>query len=161
MQTNNITTASRIRTIAYWIATVIVVWVMLSGGIANLLRIEATVQGIRQLGYPVYFLTIIGIWKVLGAIALLVPRFPRLREWAYAGIFFELTGAAASQAFAGNSVAHIISPIIFAGLLLVSRALRAAGAYKGRNGKNDGLNTGNALWPGAEWEVKGIRPGSD
>ncbi|GAA0525037.1 DoxX family protein [Chitinophaga japonensis] len=159
MQTNNITTASRIRTIAYWIATAIVVWVMLSGGIANLLRMEATVQGIQQLGYPVYFLTIIGIWKVLGAIALLAPRFPRLQEWAYAGIFFELTGATASQAFTGNSVAHIITPLVFAGLLLVSRALRAHRRLQKK--QQEGLKDGNALWPDAGWEVKGIRPGSD
>ena len=52
----------------------------------------------RQLGYPMYFFAILGVWKVLGAIAILVPRFPRLKEWAYAGIFFDLTGAAASCA---------------------------------------------------------------
>jgi uncharacterized membrane protein YphA (DoxX/SURF4 family) len=77
-----------------------------------------------HLGYPLYFMTILGIWKLLGGIALLVPRFPRLKEWAYAGIFFELTGAAASQAASGDSAAHIIWPIIFAGLTVASWALR-------------------------------------
>jgi hypothetical protein len=56
-----------------------------------------------HLGYPLYFVTILGFWKVLGAMALLAPRFPRLKEWAYAGTFFEMTGAAASHAMSGNA----------------------------------------------------------
>ena len=79
------------------------------------------------LGYPMYFFAILGVWKVLGAIAILVPRFPRLKEWAYAGIFFDLTGAAASCAAVGGYGAyafHVIAPLIIAGFTVASWALR-------------------------------------
>ena len=74
-----------------------------------------------------YFFAILGFWKVLGAIAILVPRFPRLKEWAYAGIFFDLTGAAASCAAVGGYGAyafHVIAPLVIAGLTVASWALR-------------------------------------
>ena len=74
-----------------------------------------------------YFFGILGFWKALGAIAILVPRFPRLKEWAYAGIFFDLTGAAASVAAVGVYGAyafHILAPLIIAGLTVASWALR-------------------------------------
>ncbi len=79
------------------------------------------------LGYPMYFFAILGFWKVLGAIAILVPRFPRLKEWAYAGIFFDLTGAAASCAAVGGYGAygfHVIAPLIITGFCVASWALR-------------------------------------
>ena len=79
------------------------------------------------LGYPLYFFAILGFWKVLGAIAILAPRFPRLKEWAYAGIFFDLTGAAASVAAVGvygTYAFHIIAPLVIAGLTVASWALR-------------------------------------
>ena len=79
------------------------------------------------LGYPLYFFPILGFWKILGAIAILVPRFPRLKEWAYAGIFFDLTGAAASNAAVGGYgvyAFHILAPLILAGLAVASWALR-------------------------------------
>jgi uncharacterized membrane protein YphA (DoxX/SURF4 family) len=74
-----------------------------------------------------YFFAILGYWKVLGAIAILVPRFPRLKEWAYAGIFFDLTGAAASVAAVGGYGAyafHIVAPLVLAVLTVASWALR-------------------------------------
>ncbi len=75
----------------------------MSGGIAQIAQFLANPHGIvPDLGYPMYFFAILGVWKVLGAIAILVPRFPRLKEWAYAGIFFDLTGAAASCAAVGG-----------------------------------------------------------
>ena len=80
-----------------------------------------------RLGYPLYFFAILGIWKVLGAIAILVPGFPRLKEWAYAGIFFDLTGAAASCAAVGGYGAyafHVIAPLILTGFTVASWALR-------------------------------------
>jgi uncharacterized membrane protein YphA (DoxX/SURF4 family) len=82
---------------------------------------------VPELGYPMYFFAIIGVWKVLGAIAILVPRFPRLKEWAYAGIFFDLTGAAISCAAVGGYGAygfHVIAPLLIAGLTVASWALR-------------------------------------
>jgi hypothetical protein len=74
-----------------------------------------------------YFFAILGFWKVLGAIAILVPRFPRLKEWAYAGIFFDLTGAAASVAAVGSYgvyAFHVLAPLILAVLAMASWALR-------------------------------------
>ncbi len=111
--------------IGYWASTAILVFVLLSGGLGELMHLWGTVEGtVNLLGYPLYFLTIIGIWKVLGGIALLIPRFPLLKEWAYAGIFFNMTGAVASNAACGNYGHHLIVPLIIAGIAVASRALR-------------------------------------
>jgi uncharacterized membrane protein YphA (DoxX/SURF4 family) len=116
---------TKAKNIAYWTTTVLVAFFIGSGGVAQLAHVPATVDGfVRILGYPPYFVTILGVWKVLGPIAILVPRFPRLKEWAYAGIFFDLTGAAASVAGVGGSALHIIAPLVIAGLTVVSWALR-------------------------------------
>jgi uncharacterized membrane protein YphA (DoxX/SURF4 family) len=115
------------RTIAYWTTTILVAFFM-SGGIAQLIQYRANPHGVvPEIGYPMYFFAILGVWKVLGAIAILVPRFPRLKEWAYAGIFFDLTGAAASCAAVGGYGAygfHVIAPLIIAGITVASWALR-------------------------------------
>ena len=79
---------------------------------------------LAHLGYPNYFATILGIWKLLGAIAIVIPRFPRLKEWAYAGFFFDLTGAAASRTFVGDGIADIVAPLGFLVLVAASWALR-------------------------------------
>lgn len=116
----------RAKTIAYWTTTVLVAFSM-SGGVAQLAHVQGVVDGFVRLGYPPYFVTILGFWKVLGAIAILVPRFPRLKEWAYAGIFFDLTGAAASCAAVGGYGAygfHVLAPLILAGITVASWALR-------------------------------------
>lgn len=112
------------RRIGYWVATGIIAFVFASGGLAQLARRPENVEGLVQLGYPAYVCTILGLWKVLGAAALLVPRFPRLKEWAYAGIVFELTGAAASQAFSGGSVGHVVAPLVLGAIALASWGLR-------------------------------------
>lgn len=116
------------KSVAYWTTTILVAFFIGSGGVAQVARVQATVDGfVRILGYPAYFVTILGVWKVLGAIAILVPGFPRLKEWAYAGIFFDLTGAAASAAGAGVYGAygfHLIAPLAIAGLMVASWALR-------------------------------------
>jgi uncharacterized membrane protein YphA (DoxX/SURF4 family) len=113
--------------IVYWTMTVLVAFFM-SGGVAQILQYRANPHGVvPELGYPMYFFAILGVWKVLGAITILVPGFPRLKEWAYAGIFFDLTGAAASCAAVGGYGAygfHIIAPLIIAGFLMTSWALR-------------------------------------
>ena len=119
-------TLSRSRLIAYWITTLLVAWEMAMGGIWDLLH-TAYVRGIMEhLGYPGYFLIILGIWKLLGTVAMLVPRFPRLREWAYAGMFFTYSGAVASHLFAGDGPARWIGPTIFGLLLVVSWGLKPA-----------------------------------
>jgi uncharacterized membrane protein YphA (DoxX/SURF4 family) len=115
------------KNIAYWITTILVAFFM-CGGIAQLAHVPATVDGfVRILHYPPYFVTILGFWKVAGAIAILVPGFPRLKEWAYAGIFFDLTGAAASCAAVGGYGAygfHVIVPLLLAVVTVASWALR-------------------------------------
>jgi hypothetical protein len=111
------------RTFAYWATTAVTVFMLLSGGLAYLLRADFAVAGVTALGYPAYVVTILGIWKLLAVPALLTPRVGRLREWAYAGIMFDLTGAAASHLAVGNPAWHLV----MIGALLVaaftSRAL--------------------------------------
>jgi hypothetical protein len=118
------------RSIAYWTTTILLAFFM-SGGVVQIMQFRANPHGVvPELGYPMYFFAILGFWKVLGAIAILVPRFPRLKEWAYAGIFFDLTGAAASCAAVGGYGAygfHVIAPLIIAGLTVASWALRPEG----------------------------------
>ena len=76
----------KLKAISYWVITAMVAFFIGSGGAAELARVPGNVEGLAHLGYPVYFATIIGFWKLLGAIAIVAPGFPRLKEWAYAGI---------------------------------------------------------------------------
>lgn len=116
------------RSIAYWSTTILVAFFIGSGGAAQLVQFARDVHGVVPvLGYPMYFFGILGFWKVLGAIAILVPRYPRLKEWAYAGMVFDLTGAAASCAAVGafgGFAFHILAPLILAVLTVASWALR-------------------------------------
>jgi uncharacterized membrane protein YphA (DoxX/SURF4 family) len=77
-----------------------------------------------HLGYPAYLLIILGAWKVAGAVAILIPRFPRLKEWAYAGAFFSYTGALASHLAVGDGIDKWAVLIVFVGLLALSWGLR-------------------------------------
>jgi uncharacterized membrane protein YphA (DoxX/SURF4 family) len=118
---------TKAKTIAYWITTILVAVPIGSGGAAQVARLQQNVDGfVHVLGYPLYFVTVLGVWKVLGAIAVLVPRFPRLKEWAYAGIVFDLTGAAASWVAVGGSdeAFHIVAPLVITGFAVASWALR-------------------------------------
>jgi hypothetical protein len=116
------------RNIAYWTTTILVAFFIGSGGASQVVQYLGSPHSVVPvLGYPMYFFAILGFWKVLGAIAILVPRFPRLKEWAYAGIFFDLTGAAASCAAVGGYgvyAFHVIAPLVLAGLTVASWALR-------------------------------------
>ncbi len=78
----------------------------------------------ERLGYPDYFMSIIGIWYVLAGVALIVPRFPRLKEWAYAGLVFLYTGAIASRLAVGDPLVTLVGPVILTGLTVASWALR-------------------------------------
>jgi DoxX-like family len=113
--------------IAYWVTTAILAFVMLSGGAADVLRQSDATAGMVHLGYPLYFVTILGIWKLLGGMTVLAPGLPRLKEWAYAGAVFDLTGATASHLAVGDDVRHIVTPLVFAAVALASWALRPAG----------------------------------
>ena len=115
---------SNAKTIAYWVVTIFGPASFVIGGYLHLTRDPQVMATLAHLGYPEYFATILGIWKFLGAIAIVVPGFPRLKEWAYAGFFFDLTGGAASRAFAGDSLADILAPLGFLVLVAASWALR-------------------------------------
>jgi len=114
------------KAVAYWMTTGIVVFAMFSGGIAELARRPETVNGMMELGYPVYFVMILGSWKLLGSLALAVPGFPRVKEWAYAGIFFNMTGAAVSHVVCQDAAWHVAVTLGLAGLAVASWGLRPA-----------------------------------
>ena len=113
------------RLVGYWTCTLIVAFIFISSGICYVVGLSPVVAGVVQLGYPGYFVTLLGIWKVLGGIAILTPRFARLKEWAYAGMFFDLTGAAYSSTAVGNAWWHIVAPLSVAVLVIASWALRS------------------------------------
>jgi uncharacterized membrane protein YphA (DoxX/SURF4 family) len=116
---------SRGHVIAYWVTTASVVFELAMGGVWDILRVPQVRSLIERLGYPLYFLVILGIWKLLGAIALIIPRFPRLKEWAYAGVFFDLTGAVVSLSVAGLiSAGTMAYQIVMTGVTVASWALR-------------------------------------
>lgn len=112
------------RLVAYWVVTALTAFVFLSGGVADLVRPAAAVEGMAHLGYPLYFMTLLGVWKILGGIVVLLPRFPLLKEWAYAGMFFDLSGAAASHAATGDPPMKIATPLIILLIVIASWALR-------------------------------------
>ena len=119
------------RMVTYWVVTVLIALETLVGGVTDLIHGSSILVAgppvadvVTHLGYPLYFVRIIGFWKVLGGIVLLVPGYPRLKEWAYAGIFFELSGAAASWLAYERNVGEAVVPMVLALLALVSWALR-------------------------------------
>jgi hypothetical protein len=112
------------RLIGYWVTTGLFAVLFLAGGLAELAATPATVEATRALGYPEYVVRLLGLWKLLAVPAVLAPRFPRLKEWAYAGAFFDLTGAAASHAFSGDPPGKIVTPLVFLLLAAASWALR-------------------------------------
>src|SRR5215469_17135831 len=117
----------KLKLIGYWGATAFFAFTMLMFAIGELSAGPVLVQIAVHEGYPVYLFTILGVWKLLGVIALLVPGFPRLKEWAYAGFFFDLTGAAISGFVRGgypDPGTVIWMPIILILIELASWALR-------------------------------------
>lgn len=114
------------RTIGYWTATGLAAFAFLAGGLFDLSGAPAAVAGLEHLGYPAFLATLLGGWKLLGGAAILAPRLPRLKEWAYAGMMFDLTGAAFSHASAGDPAAKVMVPLVLLGVVLASWALRPA-----------------------------------
>jgi hypothetical protein len=106
--------------IIYWISTIWLALGMLSSGLVQLFKIKGEIDFIINLGYPIYFLTILGIWKILGVIVLLIPKFPLLKEWAYAGFFFIMSGAIFSHIATGNAISDIFPPVLLLALTVVS-----------------------------------------
>jgi uncharacterized membrane protein YphA (DoxX/SURF4 family) len=112
------------RSIVYWVTTGFTAFVCLSGGVVDIARPPSALAGMASLGYPAYFVLILGVWKTLGGIAVLAPRLPRLKEWAYAGMLFDLSGASASHAATGDPAAKIATPLLILVIVIASWALR-------------------------------------
>jgi len=110
----------------YWIITAILSFCIFSGGVAQAVQVKGVVEGFKPLGYPTYFISLIGVWKVLGIIAILIPKFKLLKEWAYAGIFFTMTGAVISHIASDNVSVQIIAPALLAVFTVLSWYLRPA-----------------------------------
>ncbi|MFI5777901.1 DoxX family protein [Nocardia sp. NPDC051570] len=114
------------RAVAYWVATVAIVAESVVGGVWDIARIHFVRDMIIHLGYPTYFLVLLGIWKILGAAAIAVPRWPLVKEWAYAGAFFTYTGAIASHLTTGYARAEVAVLAVMTILTVASWALRPA-----------------------------------
>lgn len=111
--------------IIYWIATIWLSLGMVSTGIVQLIKLKEEAEMMEHLGYPLYFLTIIGVWKILGVIAILVPKFPVIKEWAYAGFFFAMSGAVFSHLAVGDDAKEFFGPVLLLVLTAVSWYFRA------------------------------------
>ncbi len=115
--------------IIYWIFTLWLALGMASTGIVQLMKSKTGAGGadsITHLGYPMYFLTIIGVWKLLGVVAILIPKFPLLKEWAYAGFFFAMSGAVTSHLICGSPMGEIFPSILLLAITIVSWYFRPA-----------------------------------
>jgi len=98
--------------IIYWVSTLWLSLGMISTGIVQLTRMDEEVAKMVQLNYPSYILTILGSWKILGVVAVLVPKFPLLKEWAYAGFFFNMSGAVFSHLIIGSEAKELFGPML-------------------------------------------------
>lgn len=112
--------------IIYWGSTIWLALGMASTGIVQLIKMEEEVEVITNMGYPAYILTILGIWKILGVIAILVPKFPLVKEWAYAGFFFVMSGAIFSHLVNGDGGIELFGPSLLLVLTILSWYFRPA-----------------------------------
>jgi hypothetical protein len=115
-----------IRTIGYWAATVLAALLFAVPGAALVVGVPHFVDDMAHLGYPGYFPGFLGVWKILAAAAILIPGYARLKEWAYAGMMFDISGALASRAAMGDGGAVIVVPIGIAVVVAASWSLRPA-----------------------------------
>ena len=106
--------------IIYWISTIWLALGMVSTAIVQLMKSREEVDMMTRLGYPIYFLMIIGVWKLFGVIAVLIPKFPILKEWAYAGFFFLMSGAVISHLVVGDAAKELFGPMLLIVLTMVS-----------------------------------------
>ena len=118
---------TKTKLIIYWIATGLLAFGMLGSGLAQIFHAKEMVDIVVPLGYPLYFLYILGVWKILGVIVILVPRFKLFKEWAYAGFFFAMTGALVSHLASGDySLKGIIGPFMQTVFIILSWYFRPA-----------------------------------
>jgi hypothetical protein len=129
---------NKAKRIGYWVTTGLLVFCM-TGGIFELLRLRPTIEGIMRLGYPAYIIPALGLGKVLAILALLWPGLPRLKEWAYAGIFFNMMGAMVSHVARNDGAWIIVVTITIAGITLASWALRPQSRRLGARGALDAV----------------------
>jgi uncharacterized membrane protein len=125
MTTKNIP-AGKTSKIIYWVATSLLSFGMLASGISQILHVKDMDELITHVGYPLYFMSIIGVWKILGVIAILIPNFKLLKEWAYAGFFFLLTGALISHLTIGDNGKAILGPLFQTVFVILSWYFRPA-----------------------------------
>ena len=112
--------------IIYWVATVWLALGMVSTGLVQLLKVKEEADMFTNLGYPSYLMTILGVWKMLGVVAVLVPKFPVVKEWAYAGFFFAMSGAVVSHLANGDEAKELFGPTLLIILTIVSWYFRPA-----------------------------------
>lgn len=110
----------------YWVATGLLAFGMAAQGVTQVLQSKGYADIITNLGYPLYLLYIIGAWKILGVIAILIPRAGLLKEWAYAGFFFVMSGAAASHILSGAPAADVAPALVLLVLIFASWYFRPA-----------------------------------
>ncbi|MCF0069303.1 DoxX family protein [Dyadobacter sp. CY261] len=113
--------------IIYWIFTAWLALGMASTGIVQLMKMKEEVDMFAHLGYPEYLLTMIGVWKILGVVAVLIPKFPLLKEWTYAGFFFCMSGAIVSHMALGDPIGQVAPPLLLLVLTVISWYFRPAG----------------------------------
>jgi hypothetical protein len=106
--------------IIYWVSTIWLSLGMVSSGLVQLLHIKEEIELFTHLGYPLYFLYLLGVWKIAGVVAILVPKFPIVKEWAYAGFFFAMTGALYSHLALGDGFGDIFPSLLLLILTVVS-----------------------------------------
>ncbi|MBX2963080.1 MAG: DoxX family protein [Cyclobacteriaceae bacterium] len=112
--------------IVYWVATIWLSLGMVSTGVVQVIHMKEETQFILELGYPEYLLTLLGVFKFLGVIAILIPKFPLLKEWAYAGFLFMMTGAIFSHVAMRDPVAELFGPVLLLVLTVISWYFRPA-----------------------------------
>ena len=117
---------SKRKKIIYWIATIWLALGMVSTGIVQLIQMNEEKQMMTDLGYPTYLMTILGVWKILGVIAILIPKFPLLKEWAYAGFFFAMSGAVVSHIILADPIGKTFPPLLLLVLTIISWYTRPA-----------------------------------
>lgn len=115
---------NKAKKIIYWVATIWLSLGMASTGIVQIMHLDADVARMQHLGYPIYFLTLLGIWKILGVVAILSPRFAVVKEWAYAGFFFAMSGAVISHIVLHDPLLEILPSVWLIVLTVVSWSLR-------------------------------------
>ncbi len=131
------------RKILYWVSTSFAALALAASGAADLVREPEVVEGLGRLGYPTYLATILGIWELLGSITIILPGLPRFKEWAYAGVFFTLSGAAISHAVVGDPLGKVLVPLALLVAVMVSWVLQPV---RGSDGRKAATTQGDTAW---------------